>query len=212
MIKKADPEAVPTAVAAAAPEPEPAALPVPDTPPAVETVPTAVEPTALNPSPDSGTDLQGKLDTAEAKVKSLEKELIGAHEQSSSDKAESKLLSAKVVDLEAKIADLQKKLANQDSLVDNDVQVPNVDAEPAKVKKSTTASRAPVSSRSVSRQLVSWELRGAQPGQAMLSSRGGMDIRTVSVGNSLPGLGKILSIEQSPNGWVVKGTQGRVNQ
>ena len=212
LIKKADPEAAPEVVTAIVPEPEPTPLPVPDAPPAVETVPTAVEPTVLNPVPDVGTDLQGKLDTAEAKVKSLEKELIGVNEQISSDKAANKLLSTKVNDLEAKIADLQKKLANQDISVDSGTQTPEVVAEPAKVKKLSAAPRVPASSRPVSRQSVSWELRGARPGQAMLSSRGGMDIRTVSVGDSLPGIGKILSIEQSPNGWVVKGTQGRVSQ
>lgn len=55
---------------------------------------------------------------------------------------------------------------------------------------------------------VAWVLRSAQPGSAMVAPKSGGDMRSVSVGDTLSGLGRIVSIEQQGNRWVVKGTQG----
>ncbi|HBH26933.1 MAG TPA: hypothetical protein DDX54_05980, partial [Rhodospirillaceae bacterium] len=60
---------------------------------------------------------------------------------------------------------------------------------------------------------VTWELRSAGPGQALVSKTGGADVYTVTVGASLPGIGRVTSISQDANGrWVVQGTQGRIAQ
>lgn len=51
-----------------------------------------------------------------------------------------------------------------------------------------------------------WILRSAQPGTAMVASKVTGDMRSVKVGDSLPGIGKINSIELQNGRWVVKGS------
>src|SRR5262249_11799620 len=54
-----------------------------------------------------------------------------------------------------------------------------------------------------------WVLKSAKPGTAWVSEPGSAEIRAVSVGETLNGLGKITSISQDSGGrWVVSGTKG----
>lgn len=58
----------------------------------------------------------------------------------------------------------------------------------------------------------SWTLRSAQPGSAILASGSG-ELRTVKVGDVVPGLGRITAIAIGTEGkWVVRGTLAAVNQ
>lgn len=57
-----------------------------------------------------------------------------------------------------------------------------------------------------------WILKSAQKSRALLSREGQSDIRTVAVGDKVPGLGTILSIDQGQYGWAVIGTSGRVTE
>lgn len=58
-----------------------------------------------------------------------------------------------------------------------------------------------------------WVLRSAKPGTAWLSENGSQELRTVSIGDTVPGLGKIQNISKNSTGkWVVLGSQGVVNQ
>jgi hypothetical protein len=58
-----------------------------------------------------------------------------------------------------------------------------------------------------------WVLKSAKPGMAWIAEPGSAEIRTVSVGESVKGLGKVTSISQDSGGrWVVSGTRGQINQ
>ncbi|MBI1215650.1 MAG: hypothetical protein GC185_07520 [Alphaproteobacteria bacterium] len=58
-----------------------------------------------------------------------------------------------------------------------------------------------------------WVLKSAKPGTAWVSAKGSDDMRTVSVGSSLPGIGKVTDVSQDAGGrWVVTGTHGKVRQ
>lgn len=57
-----------------------------------------------------------------------------------------------------------------------------------------------------------WVLKGAQPGQAMVSKPGDSEMRSVVVGDTLPGIGTIRSIGYENGRWSVVGTQGRITQ
>lgn len=57
-----------------------------------------------------------------------------------------------------------------------------------------------------------WSLRSAQPGSAMIAEKGSNDLRSVSVGETIPGLGQIQSISVQNGRWVVQGTQNSVFQ
>jgi len=150
------------------------------------------------------TVLQGKLDVAQTRIESLEKELAAARTVvapvASSD-------DALIAELEDKIASLEKKLA--ESKV-KPVEEKRVVAEP-EARVSLQPRQAPVAAKPAA--AIVWELRGAQPGKALLSRKGAADdVRTVSVGDNVPGLGNIVSIDQTSAGWVVNGSQGRVTQ
>lgn len=70
---------------------------------------------------------------------------------------------------------------------------------------------APKAAKAVATK-TNWVLKGAQPGRAMLAKPGESDIQTVSVGDTLSGLGKITSIAYTDGRWVVRGTQGQISQ
>lgn len=57
-----------------------------------------------------------------------------------------------------------------------------------------------------------WEIRAIQPGVAWVAPVGGNDMQTVSVGDSLPGLGVVRRISVVDGVWVVEGTTGRLRQ
>lgn len=59
----------------------------------------------------------------------------------------------------------------------------------------------------------SWMLRSAQPGRALISQGGSQEIRSVAVGDEVPGLGRVMAISQDNAGkWSVRGTLGTINQ
>jgi len=59
---------------------------------------------------------------------------------------------------------------------------------------------------------IRWQLRSAQPGKATVSPKGSNDIRSVTVGSTLSGIGRITSISNASGKWVVTGTTGKISQ
>lgn len=78
-------------------------------------------------------------------------------------------------------------------------------ADTPKVESPAKAEKAPAAEPARS---AGWILRSAQPGTAMVVAKTGGEMRTVRVGDTLAGLGRITSIEQRGSKWVVQGTQG----
>ncbi|MEZ5919633.1 MAG: hypothetical protein R3D66_07005 [Alphaproteobacteria bacterium] len=78
--------------------------------------------------------------------------------------------------------------------------------KPQPLPPSDTASMASVTDGPL------WVLRSAQPGKAVLSEKGSNDLKTVEVGDSLKGIGKIVAIERVDGRWIVQGMQGIVSQ
>ncbi len=226
-IKKAPSETAPAPIAATEPAPEPAAaLPVPSTPEAapVETVAPVPAPVAATPETPAVnaaelTVLQGKLDAALAKIDGLEKDVAAAKAAPApaADTSKVEALEEKISRLEQQLEDKTvalTKAQDQAKQTNDRVAAPSVSsAPPVEVERPAPArvsKPAPVTP-SVAR--VSWELRGAQPGKAMISRKGSSgDVRSVAVGDTVPGLGTIRSIEQTSAGWTVRGTLGQVTQ
>lgn len=194
---------------------EPAPL---DAPPVVaDAVPAVVEAPAM-PNTAELTVMQGKLDAAQSKIEALEKEL----EAAKSSTADTSSGEAVITELEGKVASLEQKLSERDSelmRVKKAAERPQTSATPTEPDISeeeplqTEVSAPSAAPAPVKPVAVAWELRGAQPGKVLLSRKGmGGDVRTVSLGDTVPGLGKIVSIDRTASGWVVKGTQGSVSQ
>lgn len=57
-----------------------------------------------------------------------------------------------------------------------------------------------------------WKLRSAQPGRAVIYEARRDEMKTVEIGDTVSGIGKILSISNASGKWVVQGTTGRVVQ
>jgi intracellular multiplication protein IcmG len=48
---------------------------------------------------------------------------------------------------------------------------------------------------------------------AWISEKGSDEIKTISVGDTVSGIGKVTAIAKDDGGrWVVNGTQGKINQ
>lgn len=82
-------------------------------------------------------------------------------------------------------------------------------AAPQKTKKYEPAYVPPPREK---KPLIIWTLRGASPGQAVIVQQGTENIRTVNVGDSVDGLGRIQSVAIENGQWVVRGTSGTIKQ
>jgi len=59
---------------------------------------------------------------------------------------------------------------------------------------------------------MTYELRGASNGQAVIAQKGTQNLQTVTIGTIVRGLGNIKSIAIENGQWVVRGTSGTVRQ
>ncbi len=177
--------------------------------------------------------LLARLDTFEGRIANLES---GLHQVSSKTSTlESK--PAATVDLEGvnktlqtlerKISDLEKTASSAPAptsapdvaTIDKPTFVPAAPEVNAPVPKAVSTIDTPkvesapkpvvkTEPAATSARSVAWVLRSAQPGAAMVVPKAGGDMRTVRVGDTLSGLGRIIAIEQRGSRWVVQGTQG----
>lgn len=137
-------------------------------------------------------DLQIKLAAANREAESLQKKV-------SDMEVEMKQLTAKISRLEREEKTATKAATSKKAAVSRSKQKPDSSTK-------TARKRAPKSVK------LEWTLKSAQPGIAVLSVKGSRDTTYVEVGNTVPGLGKILFIGSENGKWVVKGSQGRVSQ
>ena len=69
-----------------------------------------------------------------------------------------------------------------------------------------------VSAGGTAGSFMQWRLRSAQPGRAWVSRLGDNAITMVRVGNTLPGVGRILAINSVNGRWEVRGEQAVITQ
>lgn len=62
------------------------------------------------------------------------------------------------------------------------------------------------------KKAIKWVLRSAQPGKATIAQVGSSDMRTVEIGQTISGLGRIRAIQIENGLWVVRGTKNSVSQ
>lgn len=172
-------------------------------------------------------ELQSRLDETLKRLQAVEKKLAQpapaavtpAATGAAASSQEIAALRADLERLENKVDTLnaQPKTASKAYKASED-QEPDTVTAPKAVKKpaarkaaNKTATTTSASSRASS-SANKWELRGAQPGQAMLARQDGNDLRIVRVGDSISGIGQVTSISQSGGNWVVQGTSGRISE
>lgn len=202
-IKKADEVSAETPVAAEQPIAE-----IPQPAPTAAETPVAQAPVDLQPTPVAqpsvDAETQKKLDEALAKISKLEGEL--------SQVKAAPVATGVPSDESAKVQELEEMVKKLQGKIDDLENQPVVEPVRARVSEPAVARATPVKAKPAS-QKFTWRLKGAQPDSALLApvNHSG-EIRRVYVGDTVPGLGRILSIDQSATGWVVKGTSGTVRQ
>jgi hypothetical protein len=138
-------------------------------------------------------EIMARLEQLAQQVESSKNTPVATVSQDNSNIA---VLENTIANLEKKVSDLSKQKATSS---------PGT-AAPKKTVSRTPTYRAPVKAS------PKWELRGASPGQALVSEIGTQNLRNVSVGDTLNGVGRIGSISQENGRWVVRGTSGQIRQ
>jgi len=173
--------------------------------PAPEAAPVVPTP---SPAPVAATAAPVEDAAAKAQVAALEKKLA---ETQKSLEASEKALKKANDDLARKSEDLAKAQADlksaQAAAKTATKSAPVADSKPAaSAPKAVAKPVAPV-------RKIEWVLRSAKPGMAWVSEKGSSEMRTVAVGDTLAGIGKVTAITTDAQGrWIVNGTRGSINQ
>jgi intracellular multiplication protein IcmG len=166
--------------------------------PAVEPAPVMAEPAPPPVSEAANEALTQNLAALEARIAELNALVTEKMQDSESRMAE---MSGALKTLEDRVGDLSRSVEDVKS-------APASAAAPAPPPMKA-APAAPLTTHR-SPETTAWVLRSAQRGKAVLSPRGSSDLRTVEVGDTLSGLGRITAIDLENGRWVVRGTQGTV--
>lgn len=185
--------------------------------------PTPVLPVPTSAAQQTATvDLKAQLEEARSKIQVLEKQLseqsaeleIQKKKNISNNEASSRVTSAKQAD-----GSSAERSLPEGSPVETPVETKSVVPE-----RNHFESRSIVSPRTIVKKPVqvsqpkplqkkrSWILKSAGAGKAILSDKATGDLKTVRIGDSVPGLGRIISISMDHSSWVVKGTSGFVRE
>jgi hypothetical protein len=160
-------------------------------------------------------EAQEKLDIAQKRIVDLEKAVADKEAELSEQKltppVEDK--SEEIESLKSKISNLEKqmelaassKINNEEIVVETKQEVKEVSNIRPSSKKNNANSLA-----KLNKTKPAWVLKGANSRTAIIFNKTNSDMKTVSVGDEVAGLGKVLSIFQGSSGWVVKGTNGSV--
>lgn len=159
---------------------------------------TAAPRSAQSASVDSAAlnALSSKLDTLLDRIENVEDSL---------DKVSK--MESQIRDLSADVKALQSNKSTSRSTSSSSSST-TTSATRATAPRTTTTTTAP----KVERSAVKWTLKSAQPGQAMVAKQGSSDVISISVGQSLAGIGTIKSIAMENGRWVVTGTSGKIQQ
>lgn len=119
-------------------------------------------------------------------------------------------IEAELKSQKADIKAVQEKAASAPAPKKAAVSIVKKSAPKKKVVKPNT--KKPILYERSAEKAKSWVLKSAQPGKAIVAEAGTNYLRSVEVGASLPGLGKVTSISNASGRWIVQGTQGRITQ
>jgi hypothetical protein len=189
--------------------------------PAADAV-SAVPPSAPERSPEEKdssdkaavTALEGKLETILERMDRMESDLGSVKTSKSGDYTQ---MEETIAQLRAEIETLKSQKSaetakpRKEQVAETDENSVTEDTKPVAAKTSGVKKAKPKASVPKS-ATGRWEMRAAQPGRAWVSHPGERDMQSVEVGQSLPGIGQITSIDYQNGRWTVYGTQGRIDQ
>jgi intracellular multiplication protein IcmG len=177
-------------------------------------MPAAATPMAIPPAAAPEAAKASSEDTAaKEKINALEKRIASLEETLSS--LQSKVVTkADIESLQISMDKLQQSAEKKSA-----EKQPVKKAKTSKVKKAkrkTAITHPKATSSTPSAPLapaVHWILKSAKPGTAWVAESGSNELHTVSVGDTLPGIGKVTEIAKDAAGlWIVTGSAGRISQ
>jgi hypothetical protein len=204
----AEAPAIPAATGQAASKPAPAPAPPADSQPAASetgAIPAAASPASASSPSMSDTKLDAllnRLDQIEAQISTVtarQDDQIGKI-QKSINTLQTEVRSG--TQGASAAADLTEEVPSQPAAA------PAHNAQ--KASKPATQPARKATRKAPVRPAVKYVLKSAQPGWAMVAK--GDETYTVSVGESLPGIGKVLQIYDKGGQWVVRGSRGVISQ
>ena len=146
-------------------------------------------------------EVSKNLDLANQKIAELEQKIADQAKMATPETTDN---SIEVAALQEKIATLQKKLQAQSSRSAQQY----TSAVQGVVKKQPKSKAHATHYQTPSR----WTLRSASPGKAILYNQTTNESKSVRVGDNVPSIGSITSIEKVAGQWVIKGTSGQVSR
>lgn len=200
--------------------PEAAAIVPPETPTDMPRMPQASdlmkqaepvmpETTAMTdpvaPEDDKMDQIMNRLDRMEADMNDL-RSSPGVQGVSSAEQEKIAALEATVEGLKAELDSLRKTSAA--SATPKPQILGSVAGEETRGSRPSRAKPRPTPRE----EAVSWVLKGAQPGQAMVAREGSSEMQTVVIGDTLPGVGRITDVAYRDGRWIVEGTKGSIFQ
>lgn len=218
--------AAPAVAVAPAAVPAPTPVPSAQTQPAVTPVVTQQAPAKAAAPTASGGSNDNRVAELTARVDELQKALAQATQQLSQigDKVgntaagTSSDANERIARLEQTIAQLQQQKsvsgAKTAMVSETDAPVATVSHKKHHTKAASVKTHHKNASDDsfVAKGSGRWVLRAASPDEAWVSkTASSRDLRPVHVGDTLPGIGRVKSIDQVGDGWVVKGTSGSVH-
>ena len=194
----------PLAAAASDPMATPALDPMATTTPAT-TDPASTNPVvAADPAPvGADPETQGKLESLQTQVTTLE-------QNAASLKAEADAKDAEIAKLKADLA-AAKSASSASSSAASAGDEPVVTApKKRRVRAASSNTASPVVSSKVTSR---WVLKSAKPGMAWVAPPGSNELKSIAVGDTLNGVGRVTAIAKDEAGrWYVSGTRGRIRQ
>ena len=170
--------------------------------PVTETVETAL--TDSRPV-EEGSRLAERLDTLESEFAKFKETVLTKEDLAALEKSLSAKITSAVPEERKKdpVRSAKKEVENYQRGIMPDI----VKVAPEKASRATGSVRAASGSATV------WVLKSAKPGVAWIAEKGSQELKTVAVGDSVSGLGRITAITQDESGkWRVDGTRGKINQ
>ncbi|MDP2204782.1 MAG: hypothetical protein Q8K65_00590 [Alphaproteobacteria bacterium] len=151
---------------------------------------------------------------AKARVEALEKKLATTEKSLADAEKALKQANDELAKKSAALAQAQADLKTAQSDAKAAAKTATVSTkQPAENAVKATADKPAPAKPAAPARKIDWVLRSAKPGMAWISEKGSTEMRTVSVGDTLAGIGKVTSIATDAQGrWIVNGTRGSINQ
>lgn len=198
----------------------------PDAPaePSTSVAITPVSPVTSAAADAKSAELQAQVVAAQSRILTLQKQVEdqAAELASQKQKAASAVVPTghsdeEVEALKSKISDLEAKLASKAAskpvkvISERDESADTVDR--SSYQSTSSIKKAPVVAAKPNVVVkAQWSLKSAGTGKAILANKATGDLKSVRVGDTVPGLGRIVSIASSNSSWVVRGTTGTVTE